>query len=345
MHRTLKAVFLTGYVEVAESLGLEPYEILNGANIDPRWLDEPQHSLSLGSIVRVFEDSARHSGHDDFGLILARHRTFSSIGPVALLLQHEPTLRDFLNAVIKYRTVLEEAILISVDEVGSVATIRWELMSVYSSVQLMDYILAASRTILGEASDGAWRPSVAHFRRSVPKRIRSFERHFGCRLEFNDGFDGLTCPLSALDIKIPSADPALASHARQLLDMKPELRTDPPVTDYVRNAVRLAVHGGPPTLDRVAGTLGVSARSVQRRLASEGQSFESILNETRRELALLHIETSDRSITEIAADTGFSSLSSFERWFKAQFATSPMRWRKGHCGDERRTSLATSSTR
>lgn len=338
MHRTLKAIFLDGYLEVAFSLGLEPYAILKDASIDPRWLEEPQHSLSVGSIVRVFEDSARLSGCDDFGLILARHRTFSSIGPVALLLQHEHTVRDFLNAAIRYRTVLEEAIWISIDEVGSVATIRWDLMSVCSSVQLMDYILASSRIILGEVSNGAWRPSVAHFRHSVPKHIKTFERHFKCQLEFNDGFDGLTCPSSALDIKIPTADPALASHARELLDLKPELRADPPVTDYVRNAVRLLIHDGSPTLDRVAGTLGVSMRSVQRRLANEGQSFESILNDTRRELALHYIESSDRSITEIAADTGFSGLSSFERWFKAQFAISPMQWRRAHC--EHQTSFA-----
>jgi AraC-like DNA-binding protein len=81
-------------------------------------------------------------------------------------------------------------------------------------------------------------------------------------------------------------------------------------------------------------------RSIQRRLASEGHSFESILNDIRRELAVGYLESSDRSITEIATDTGFSSLSSFERWFKAQFAMPPMKWRRLHCDDGHRTPSA-----
>jgi AraC-like DNA-binding protein len=328
VHRTLKAVFLNGYIEIASSIGLDPYAILTNAHIDPRWLEDPQRSLPVRSIVRIFEVSAKLSGRDDLGLLLGQRRTFASIGPVALLLQHEPTIRAFLKAAIKYRTVLEDAAWMTVDEVGTIALLRWELMSVYSSTQLMDYILAASTAVLNEAGNGRWHPSSAHFRHAAPKYIETFQHHFKCPLEFNDSFDGLTCAKSALDIKIPSADPTLASHARQLLDLRSELRVDPPVTDYVRNAIRLLIHHGSPTLDRVGRTLGVSARSVQRRLASEGQSFEKILNDVRRDLATAYLASSDRSITDVASDVGFTSLSSLERWFKTQFGTSPMKWRK-----------------
>jgi AraC-like DNA-binding protein len=77
------------------------------------------------------------------------------------------------------------------------------------------------------------------------------------------------------------------------------------------------------SIEQVADHLGVVCRTVQRRLAEEGQSFSSIVNDIRTELAARHVVESDRPLTEVATLLGFSAPSGFSRWYHAQFGCSP----------------------
>jgi transcriptional regulator GlxA family with amidase domain len=68
--------------------------------------------------------------------------------------------------------------------------------------------------------------------------------------------------------------------------------------------------------------MGVVRRTVQRRLAEQGQSFSSIVNDIRKELATRHVMESNRPLTEVATLPGFSAPSAFSRWYHAEFGCS-----------------------
>jgi AraC-like DNA-binding protein len=72
----------------------------------------------------------------------------------------------------------------------------------------------------------------------------------------------------------------------------------------------------------VAEHLGVASRTVQRGLAEQGQSFSSMVNEIRMELAKRHVIESDRPLTEVAMLLGFAAPSALSRWYHAQFGCS-----------------------
>jgi len=77
----------------------------------------------------------------------------------------------------------------------------------------------------------------------------------------------------------------------------------------------------------VAGCLGVDRRTVHRRLADSGETFSSMLNTVRAELAERLVPNPRRSLTEIGIALGFSEPSAFSRWFRGQFGCSPTQWR------------------
>ena len=79
----------------------------------------------------------------------------------------------------------------------------------------------------------------------------------------------------------------------------------------------------------VARCLGMTVRTLQRRLGDEGQTFSSVLNDSRRELTLRYLGNSCQSMTSVAQLTGYSTLSSFTRWFTSEFGMPPGEWRKG----------------
>jgi AraC-like DNA-binding protein len=87
------------------------------------------------------------------------------------------------------------------------------------------------------------------------------------------------------------------------------------------------ISNGQANVEGIAECLGVSSRTLQRRLIAEGQSFGKLLNETRREVAARYLMNSNLSITAVAQLTGYSALSSFTRWFIAEFGMSPRKWR------------------
>ena len=98
--------------------------------------------------------------------------------------------------------------------------------------------------------------------------------------------------------------------------------------DRVRELVELLLPTGRCSVEHVARSLGVDRRTVHRRLASEGQTFTSLVDATRRDLAARLVRGQNRPLTEVAEMLGFSSHSNFTRWFRSRFGCSPSQWRR-----------------
>jgi AraC-like DNA-binding protein len=85
---------------------------------------------------------------------------------------------------------------------------------------------------------------------------------------------------------------------------------------------------GEPGQQEVCARLGLSPRSVQRRLAQEHTTFRDVLNATRHQLALTHLKSGQHSVSEVAFLLGFAEVSAFTRAFKRWTGASPRAWRQ-----------------
>ncbi|MNM82272.1 HTH-type transcriptional regulator VirS [compost metagenome] len=104
----------------------------------------------------------------------------------------------------------------------------------------------------------------------------------------------------------------------------------PSIGRDVRNAVYLMLPMGRATCEAVAQGLGLSLRTMQRQLDEAGETFTDILNEVRRELALRYVENPHYAMLRVAELLGYSSASTFTRWFSIQFGEPPLAWRRRH---------------
>jgi AraC-like DNA-binding protein len=122
------------------------------------------------------------------------------------------------------------------------------------------------------------------------------------------------------------ADPLLRPYAHQFLDT---LAPPAEVTTVarVRELIEVLLPTGHCSIVQVARSLGVDRRTVQRRLAGSGETFSSLLNACRAELAERPASNPRRSLTEVAGELGFSEPSAFSRCFRGQFGCSPTQWR------------------
>jgi len=329
----VRAVSLTNYVEVARFVGLDPAAMLRRANIDPAVLADPEHPLDAGRVATLLETSARESGCPVFGLLMAESRSVASVGAVGLLLKHQRTARDVLDALVQYQRLLAEALAISVEEFDGATTIRTELAVGIGGWQGTELMMGMVCRTISEVAGGRWHPETVHLVHDAPADLGVHRRIFQSRLAFQSDFNGFVCSTASLDAPNPAADSIMARHARRYLDMLVPDPADGSITERARRCIYLLLPEGRATLDQVAEHMGLSARTLQRSLEKEGRTFATLLNEVWRELALRYLASSTHNVTAIAQMTGYATPSSFTRWFAAEFGMAPAAWRAEERGE------------
>jgi AraC-like DNA-binding protein len=322
-----RAVTLTSYPEVARYAGLDPYVMLGRAGLHPSSLRDPENWLPANGILALLDESAIRSGRDDFGVLLGECRTFASLGPVSLLLKHEPTLRDVIGAMIEFRRLLNDLLHFELREDDATVVLEWNLIPGLRSSQGLSLLATIAYRILVDGSGFTWQPECVHFRQGQPRHAATFRRIFRCPIEFGSDFDGLSCNAASLALTNQFADPELAAHARRLLDLMPGIRRSDTMRERAGSTLPFLMCTGQGHVENVAKCLGLSVRTLQRRLIDEGQSFSGLLNEVRRDLVVRYLTTSSHSITEVAQLVGYSTPSSFIRWFVSEFGMPPTKWR------------------
>lgn len=328
----VRAATLAHYVEVAGRLGVDPYKMLRSAKIRPEDLADPEMRLSAAAVVKLVEETVRESGCETLGLLLAEPRNFASLGPVSLLLQHRSTVRDAMHSLVKHQRMISDVIDHSLEDDGETATLRTELLHGCASRQAIEFSVATLYNSLREMSDRRWRAECIHFRHSAPADMLVHRRFFGIPVQFDSDFDGISCHSYSLDVTNRTANELMAHHAEQCLELLAGQQATSTVTDQVRRAINSLLNRCNVTMDSVADHLGLHPRMLQRLLEKEGATFAGLLNEIRRELAMRYLATSKHSVTDVGLMLGYSTLSSFSRWFTIEFGKSPAAWRSAERG-------------
>ena len=137
---------------------------------------------------------------------------------------------------------------------------------------------------------------------------------------------GLLFTRRDLDAPLPGADPVMARHVKRYLD--PMLaRSHGTMSERVRQLVYEQLSTGRCAAEQAANSFGMDRRTLHRHLDRYGETFSSIVDEVRSDLALHYFEDHRRSLSEVALLLGFSAPSAFSRWFRNRFGCSPTSWR------------------
>jgi AraC-like DNA-binding protein len=336
----IRSACLTGYVEVARSLDLDPFSLVREVGIDRSCLSDPDIKIPTDPVIRLLEKSAGVARVEDFALRMAETRHISNLGPVALAARDAATLREALEAAIRYLSLHNEAMLLSLEAMGDVVIFKSELLADRSSPgrQAIELIVGVAHRFIRQLFGGAWRSRPVWFSHGPPADMTSHLRVFGPWVEFGQDCNGILLEASDLDAPLPGSDPAMARHVKQYLE--PMLaQSGVTLSEQVRRLVYdlLATHRA--SADQVAARLGMNRRTLYRQLARDGETFSSIFNAVRTDLARRYVEDGGLSMTEVAHLLGFSELSAFSRWFRTEFDRSPMSWRMAERTEAEESSL------
>jgi len=124
MHTLTRSASLTDYEHIARSVGLDPFRMLRMAKLPAKVLDDPNSMISVGSVGRLLDESARLSGQEAFGLLLAETRSLGNLGMLALLIREEPTLRAAVQSCVRYMRLHNAGVQLRLDDAGDKALLH-----------------------------------------------------------------------------------------------------------------------------------------------------------------------------------------------------------------------------
>ncbi len=220
--------------------------------------------------------------------------------------------------------------LAEVEVLGHEVEIRWP-RGTDSAALADEAAISALVSFLRRQIDDPPPPSHISFLHDEPAGGRALhEAFFGCPVAFGDSHTRVRFQVAYLVIPMPHRDPGL----RALLDQQARalLAALPQPSDFDRAVQQRLVRllpDGDVSLDKVARGLHQSTRTLQRRLAERGMTWQQLLDRTREQLARQYLGDPALSLAEIALLLGYSEQSAFTRSFRRWTGQTPLVWRRG----------------
>ncbi|RKP48137.1 AraC family transcriptional regulator [Trinickia fusca] len=314
----LQAYMLRCLADVSPGFGIDPERLCLGLGFEVADLADPDCRLSFRQASEMIRRAVTLAPGRGIGLEVANQETISSIGLVGYALMTSPTfgdavrlgmsLQNHAGAMLEFDCV-EEGATMSV-----VAANRFHEPDI--EVFLVEEAFGSFMTIARTLAGGEFRPSSIDFSYACPAYVAQYERTFDCPLRFGQKDNVFSCDLAWAKRPIPTYDPL--SH-RQVLSFFDELRAqedeDSELIESVERIVRRDLRRA-PTLEAVAAQLCMSERTLRRRLARSGVSFQALLDGVRQRRATALLSNPRLSIEEVAYEVGFSDSHNFRRAFK-----------------------------
>jgi AraC-like DNA-binding protein len=247
---------------------------------------------------------------------------------VSVAAMHAATLGEALQKLARYkRLVCPERIAIDVEDGEARLRFEWLLADDAPPSLLTDIIFAGVTNLAQQGTMMPVKPLRLEFirRRANEAMLR---RHFGCELRFDGAHDVLVFDESALALPMVHRNAQLLAvllpGLERAIEQEDRART---LADDVRAALCEMICGDRPAIAKVAKSLGMSARTMQRRLGELGTSYQDLLDDVRRRSARRLLANTDLALGEVAFLLGFEEVNSFTRAFHAWEGTAPAQWR------------------
>lgn len=313
------------------SPGVETRDLIEDLGLS---VDIPIDPTRMVSSLRYYDFFAALAERDPEGLSLPLRAGASmrcdDYGAFGLAWKSAPTLRGSFARSERYGRVLGAAELYTLEHTETGWLFNLEKAGDGRRGMLLsnEASMSAVFTICAEVSTQDFAAEAVYFKHAPRGDIAVYESHFGCPVYFGSGRDAILVSETSLDAPNRLGDATIAGffdqHLEQALDV---LSSDDHLEQRVRRIVSRLLSEGVPTLSFVAGELGISARTLQRRLADQGHSYQGLVDLARKDLAQRLLRETRYSLGEIAFLTGFAEQSGFNRAFKRWAGETPRSYR------------------
>jgi AraC-like DNA-binding protein len=319
----ISAARVAGVASLLDATGVPADRYLERASIPVQLREDPVGFVPGRSAWVLIGEAMRSEGLGDFCVDIACKSGWRRAGWVTPL-AHAVTLGDAIRAMCSSygREIAMVRLGLSVE--GNVA---WLWRRRVADVRGWDgnepaeqYMLSFMLEVIREAAGPGWLPEQLKLESSPCGWAAATTALPGVRIQFDQPLLALAIPVPLLSLPFSIAPPpALRSKA------------EPPAEDFqgsLRQVLRPWIVGGPPTQELAAELLGMSPRSLRRRLGEEGTSWRAVVHDLVFARAAARLREDRASVREVAEELGYSDPTHFARFFRRRAGVAPSAWRE-----------------
>ncbi|UUZ80313.1 AraC family transcriptional regulator [Paenibacillus sp. P26] len=314
-------------------LGIAARDIARKARLPLTIMNEP--FVSTAQYLAIWQAYSDLIGDTAIGIVkLATVFETAKYPPAVLATYHARDYRDALNRMARYKQLCPpESLRITEEGESCAIELDWLHTGEPGPPMLVGITLAC---LLELGRRGTGQPLTA---RSVEFThamgdVQTLEAYFGRRIRTGAPWNRLTVHRRDLDRPFVSYNEELLEILTPALDRSiDEQRRGRSMTEMVKWIIKRSLTGGCPDIQAVARELGMSNRTLQRRLAGENTSFKHLLTEARHEQSLAYLADPSLDIKEVAFLVGYEDQNSFYRAFRLWEGDTPSNWRAKHLSD------------
>jgi AraC-like DNA-binding protein len=333
---TVLAVASNAVLDACARLGLDRAALASAAGVEPGELADPDARLLATKADAIWAAAAAFGSDACLALHAAEAVPFGAYRVIDFLTANAPTLGEALERVAAYFPLIDPRASVKFEhEDDGVALSFVTADGQPLPAPAVEYTFAALllRSRAGLGFD--WRPLALELMSPLPPpEVRvELARVFGVAPRHAATRDRMLISTQDWVRGNAAGDRSLFEvldrHAAMLMAELPgaSSQSSSLIAD-VRAAVGAELRGGDPTLERVAGRMGMSGRTLQRRLDEQSLGFGALVDEVRAALAKAYLQDRQMALCEVAFLLGFADQSAFGRAFKRWTGVTPGRWRR-----------------
>jgi AraC-like DNA-binding protein len=331
----VSGVMVRVLVDAVERAGVARDDLLQSANIDPARLVETSARFDLKEFATLQMRAMDLTRDEALGLHIIERFDDGAFDLISHLVVHAPTLREALALCLQFHPLVIDDALATLHETDSTAVLQCHLPRTFERADRMfaEFSIAGLTRMLRFFGGGGVTPQAVSFEHARPVHHREYTRLLGHAVTFEQPATALVFDRAVLNRpqlhQHPELYGLLRSQAQHAVDrVAAELGPAEKLRQYLlaRPPARL------PGLSTAARDLGVSARSLGRRLAEDGTTYRSVVQAILEDSARLLLRDPKQTIQQTARALGFDNVGAFHRAFKRWTGLTPTQYREARGG-------------
>ncbi|MBE0482725.1 MAG: AraC family transcriptional regulator [Bacterioplanes sp.] len=316
-------------VRLGQEKGVELPFLLQNTGLTAEILSDPSARLTYQQVLLLAENLIRNYPDDSLGLDLGAAININQFGMLGYAILSCENIRKALQLGLKYHSLVDPAFTFEVVEQENQAAVRLTTHIPIGHIyrMLCDVFVANFSSLARFLTGDQLQPIEVHLNHPEPNYSERYREFFSCPVLFDQPRTELIFASDILDLPLMMADQATAAMAEsQCEEFLNRMGPKEGIVAKVRR-ILLSNPGQFPPVDVVASHLATSTRTLSRSLQDIGSSYQRILDEVRKEMAIEYLRNSSLPIEEIAALVGYSDPSNFRKAFRRWTQHAPSYYR------------------
>ncbi len=315
-------------LDYAEREGLNRVELMRAASLSAEDLADPDSRIPVASMHKLWRSIMALDPNPVLGLMVGSTVTAKRMGLVGYAMYFSDNLFDALSNLSRYGRLLSDAAQFRVIQSHNSVSLRVDMRpNMVALRHPIECVFALFITIAREITQSKIVPLTVRLPSPLPRSVDPYRTAFGTAVSFESPVAEMSFTKQKMEMPVKAHDAALSGYLDDLAEDKlralGELKSE--IIDRVRRGIWSVLQNGKPSLHRTAATIGMSSRTLQRRLGERETSFSAVLEELRRELSVELAVNRGFAVGEAAFLLGYSEPSAYQRALR--------RWRNSHTGN------------